>query len=85
MPAVSVGPPRRWPAAHYDVARMGLLLTTIFSAALWITLISLGTKPFDALLLSAVIVLVAATVQAFSQFLPGSRRKSGSADSYTPR
>jgi hypothetical protein len=64
---------------------MALLLTTIFSAALWVVLISLGTKPFDALLLSVLIVLVAATVQAFGQFLPGSRRKPGPGDRYTPR
>jgi hypothetical protein len=64
---------------------MGLLLTTIFSAALWIVLISLGTKPFDALMLSVLIVLAAATLHAFGSFLPGSRRKSGSADRYTPR
>ena len=29
---------------------MGLLLTTIAAAALWIVLLSLGIKPFDALM-----------------------------------
>jgi hypothetical protein len=64
---------------------MALLLTTIFSAALWIVLLSLGIKPFDALMLSAVIVLVAATTQAFAPFLPGNRRKEQPGDRYTPR
>ena len=64
---------------------MGLLLTTIFSAALWIILLSLGTKPFDALMLSVLIVLVAGTARAFAPFLPGHRRKDHPGDSYTPR
>ena len=65
---------------------MGLLLTTIFSGALWIVLISLGSKPFDALMLCALIVLIAATVQVYGKFLPGHRRKDdGPSGSYTPR
>jgi hypothetical protein len=54
---------------------MGLLLTTIFSAALWVILIALDVKPFDALLLSIFIILVAATVHAYGRFLPGHRPK----------
>jgi hypothetical protein len=64
---------------------MGLLLTTIFSAALWIVLLSLGTKPFDALMLSVLLVLLAATAKALSSYLPGSRRSQGPGDRYTPR
>jgi hypothetical protein len=65
---------------------MGLLLTTIFSGALWITLISLGSKPFDALMLCALIVLIAATVHVYGKFLPGNRRKDdGPSGSYTAR
>jgi hypothetical protein len=64
---------------------MALLLTTIFSAALWVVLIALGTKPFDALMLSVLIVLVAGTAKAFAPFLPGNRRKEQPGDSYTPR
>jgi hypothetical protein len=63
---------------------MGLLLTTIFSAALWIVLISLGTKPFDALMLSVLIILVAATAHVYGRYLPGSKAKRESGD-YTPR
>lgn len=64
---------------------MGLLLTTIFSAALWIVLISLGTKPFDGLLLSVLIVLVAGTVHVFGRFLPGGRGHERPGGGYTPR
>jgi hypothetical protein len=65
---------------------MGLLLTTIFSGALWIVLISLGSKPFDALMLSVLLVLIAATVHVYGKFLPGSRRKDDTpSGSYTPR
>jgi len=54
---------------------MGLLLTTIFSAALWVVLIALDTKPFDALLLSILIILIAGTVHVYGRFLPGHRPK----------
>jgi hypothetical protein len=64
---------------------VALLLTTIVSAALWIVLISLGTKPFDALMLSALLILVAGTVRAFAPFLPGNRRPEQPGDRYTPR
>ena len=64
---------------------MALLLTTIFSAALWIVLLSLGTKPFDALMLSVLLILLAATAQALSSFLPGNRRKEQPGDRYTAR
>jgi hypothetical protein len=64
---------------------MALILTTIFSSALWITLISLGTKPFDALLVSLAIMLVAATAHVFAPFLPGNRREEQPGDRYTPR
>jgi hypothetical protein len=64
---------------------MGLLLTTIFSAALWIVLLSLGTKPFDALMLSVLLVLLAATARALSSYLPGSRKTERPGDRYTAR
>jgi hypothetical protein len=64
---------------------MGLLLTTIFSAALWVVLVALGVKPFDGLLLSVLLVLIAATMRAFAPYLPGSRRPERPGDSYTPR
>jgi hypothetical protein len=64
---------------------MGLLLTTIFSAALWIVLLSLGIKPFDALMLSALLILLAGTARAFAPFLPGNSRPEQPGDRYTPR
>jgi hypothetical protein len=65
---------------------MTLLLTTIFSGALWIVLISLQVKPFDALMLCVFLVLIAATVQVYGKFLPGSRRKhERPGGGYTPR
>jgi hypothetical protein len=64
---------------------MALLLTTIFSAALWIVLISLGIKPFDALMVSTLLILLAGTAHAFAPFLPGSRRPEQPGDRYTPR
>ena len=64
---------------------MALLLTTIFSAALWIVLISLGVKPFDGLLVSVAIVLVAATARVFAPFLPGNRREEQPGERYTAR
>jgi hypothetical protein len=65
---------------------MLVLLTTIFSGALWIILISLGIKPFDGLMLCALFVLIAVAVQVYGKFLPGSRRKdAGPSGGYTPR
>jgi hypothetical protein len=64
---------------------VALLLTTIFSAALWIVLISLGIKPIDALLVSLAFILVAATARVFAPFLPGNRREERPGDRYTAR
>jgi hypothetical protein len=64
---------------------MGLLLTTIAAAAVWIVLTALGTKPFDGLLVAAAMVLIAATAKVFSPFLPGNRREEQPGDRYTRR
>ena len=64
---------------------MGLLLTTIFSAALWIVLLSLGIKPFDALMVSMLMLLIAAAAHVFAPFLPGNRREKRRGDGYIPR
>jgi len=40
---------------------MGLLLTTIAAGVVWIVLLSLGVKSFDALLLGVLMVFLAAT------------------------
>ena len=54
---------------------MGLLLTTIVAAAVWIVLLSLGIKPFDALMVSALMIFLAATATLFAPFLPGNSRE----------
>ena len=42
---------------------MGLLITTVVAAATWIVLLSLGIKPFDALLVAILMIFLAATAQ----------------------
>ena len=64
---------------------MGLLLTTTFSLSLWIVLLSLGVKPFDALMLSALLILLAATARLIAPFLPGNRREEGPSERYIAR
>jgi len=64
---------------------MGLLLTTIAAAAVWIVLLSLGIKPFDALLVSMLMMLLAAVAHVFAPFLPGNRRPERPGDRYIPR
>ena len=64
---------------------MALLLTTIFSAALWIVLLSLGIKPFDALMVSVLLILVAASARVFAPFFSGDRGGDGPGDGFTPR
>jgi hypothetical protein len=64
---------------------MSLLLTTIAAGVVWIVLLSLGVKSFDALLLGALMVFLAATVRLIAPFLPGHRRTERPGDRYTPR
>jgi Mn2+/Fe2+ NRAMP family transporter len=64
---------------------MGILLTTIAAAATWVVLLSLGVKPFDALLVGILMVLIAATAHLLAPALPGTRRRVKPTDHYTPR
>jgi len=64
---------------------MGLLLTTIAAGVVWIVLLSLGIKPFDALMVSMLMILLAATAKLLAPFLPGSSRGEQPGDRYTPR
>jgi hypothetical protein len=64
---------------------MGILLTAIASAATWIVLLSLGVKPFDALLVGMLMMLIAVTVHLFAPALPGAKRRDKPTDHYTPR
>jgi len=52
---------------------VGLLLTTLAGLVVWIVLLSLGVKSFDAFLITIAMVLVAATLRVFSPYLPGNR------------
>ena len=52
---------------------MGVLLTFIAGLALWIVLWAIGVKSFDAFLITAVMVLVAAAAHLIWPTLPGNR------------
>jgi hypothetical protein len=52
---------------------MGLLLTTTAGLVVWIVLWALGTKGFDAFMITAALILVGATMRILLPFLPGSR------------
>ena len=49
---------------------MALVVWTTAALLLWIVLWSLGSKAFDAAMLSVTIVLVAATVEIVKRYLP---------------
>jgi hypothetical protein len=50
---------------------MALALVTTFAACLWVVLWAVGIKGSDAVMLSLVIVLLAATVKSLARFVPG--------------
>jgi hypothetical protein len=50
---------------------MGLALVTTFAFCLWIVLWAIGIKGFDAIMLTGLIILVAASIRALRHFLPG--------------
>ena len=52
---------------------MGLYLTTCAGLVIWIVLWALGTKPFDAFLLTLLMVIVAGTARIVTPYLPGNR------------
>jgi hypothetical protein len=64
---------------------MAVLLTTIAAGVVWIVMLSLGIKPFDALMVAVAMVLLAATAHVFAPYLPGSKRRDKAEDRYTPR
>jgi hypothetical protein len=64
---------------------MGLLLTTIAAGVVWIVLLSLGVKSFDALMVSALMIFLAATAKLLAPYLPGNRRPEQPGDRYIPR
>ena len=52
---------------------MGLFLTTCAGLVLWIILWAIDVKPFDAFLLTLLMIVVAATLRIVSPYLPGNR------------
>jgi hypothetical protein len=64
---------------------MAVLLTTIAAGVVWIVMLSLGIKPFDALMVGIAMVLLAATARLFGPYLPGAGRREKPDDRYTPR
>lgn len=57
---------------------MGLALTTALAFCLWIILWAIGVRGFDGMLVTLLILVIAATVKSLGQFLPGTGRKRGS-------
>jgi hypothetical protein len=53
---------------------MGLLLTLIAGLVVWIVLWALGTKGFDAFMITVLMVLVAAGLRIVWPMLPGNRK-----------
>jgi hypothetical protein len=52
---------------------MNLVLWTTFALVLWIVLWSLGTKSFDAFMLTVLIILIGATLESVKKYLPSKR------------
>jgi hypothetical protein len=52
---------------------MGLVVTVTAGLILWIVLWALGSKGFDAFLLTALIILLGAAGRILSRYLPGRR------------
>ena len=52
---------------------MGLILTAVFGFVVWIVLWSLGSKSFDAFMITTLILVVGATARILVPFLPGNR------------
>jgi Mn2+/Fe2+ NRAMP family transporter len=56
---------------------MLLLLATILGLVIWIVLFFIGAKALESFLITLLIVLLAATWQVLSPYLPGRRRVDG--------
>jgi hypothetical protein len=56
---------------------MGLAFTTTLAFCLWVFLWAIGVKGFDGIMITLVIVLVAATLKSLTRFIPGAGRRGG--------
>jgi uncharacterized membrane protein len=54
-------------------ADMGFVLTAVFGFVVWIVLWSLGSKSFDAFMITVLILVIGATGRILAPFLPGNR------------
>jgi hypothetical protein len=52
---------------------MGFILTAVLGLAVWIVLWSLGSKSFDAFMITIVILVIGATTRIITPYLPGNR------------
>jgi hypothetical protein len=52
---------------------MGFILASTAGLIVWIVLWALGAKPFDSFMITAVILVVAATLRIVAPHLPGNR------------
>jgi hypothetical protein len=52
---------------------MGLLITVIFSLALWVVLWAINLKSFDGFLIAMFFIVLAASARLLAPYLPGSR------------
>jgi hypothetical protein len=52
---------------------MGLFLTTCAGLIVWIVLWAIDVKPFDAFMITLGMIVVAATLQMVTPYLPGNR------------
>ena len=52
---------------------MGLVVATTFGLVVWIVMWALGVKPFDAFMITVLVVLIGATTRILLPYLPGRR------------
>ena len=55
-------------------AAMGVLLTLIAGLVVWVVLWAIGAKAFDAILVTLLMLVIAAAVHLVVPYLPGNRR-----------
>jgi uncharacterized membrane protein len=56
-------------------AAMGFILTAVFGFVVWIVLWAIDVKSFDAFMITALILVIGATLRILAPFLPGSRNR----------
>jgi hypothetical protein len=52
---------------------MGLIVATTFGLVIWLVMWALGVKPFDAFLITVLVVLLGATARMLAPYLPGNK------------